>query len=57
MNHPGARAYVFHAVPYDWPDAECARIFVNVKGPVKRGDHCELLFYEIILPTRVTRAS
>lgn len=47
----GARAYFFHAVSHDWPDEDCARIFGNVKGAMKRG-YSRLLIYEIVLPAR-----
>ncbi|KAI3393218.1 hypothetical protein diail_4545 [Diaporthe ilicicola] len=45
----GARAYFFHAVPHDWPDEECARIFENVRRAMKR-DYSKLLIYEMVLP-------
>ncbi|KUI69110.1 Demethylsterigmatocystin 6-O-methyltransferase [Cytospora mali] len=47
----GARAYFFHAVPHDWPDKECARIFENVKGAMRRG-YSRLLIYEMVLPAK-----
>lgn len=47
----GARTYFFHAVPHDWPDEECVRIFENVKGAMRRG-YSKLLIYEIVLPAR-----
>lgn len=47
----GARAYFFHAVPHDWPDEDCARIFENVKGAMRQG-YSRLLVYEIVLPAR-----
>ncbi|KAL1854383.1 hypothetical protein Daus18300_011482 [Diaporthe australafricana] len=47
----GARTYFFHAVPHDWPDEQCARIFANVKMAMKRG-YSKLLVYEIVLPAR-----
>lgn len=51
----GARAYFFHAVPHDWPDEECVRIFESVKGAMRRG-YSKLLIYEIVLPaTGATR--
>lgn len=45
----GARAYFFHAVPHDWPDADCVRIFENVKVAMQKG-YSKLLIYEIVLP-------
>ncbi|KAI1881515.1 hypothetical protein JX265_000341 [Neoarthrinium moseri] len=45
----GARAYFFHAVPHDWPDADCVRIFEQVKAAMKRG-FSKVLIYEIVLP-------
>lgn len=47
----GARAYFFHAVPHDWPDEDCARIFESVRGAMRRG-YSKLLVYEIVLPAR-----
>jgi hypothetical protein len=32
-----ARAYFFHAVPHDWPDADGVRMFERVKKVFKRG--------------------
>jgi hypothetical protein len=45
----GARAYFFHAVPHDWPDADCVRMFEQVKKVFKKG-YSKLLIYEIVLP-------
>jgi hypothetical protein len=45
----GSRAYFFHAVPHDWPDADCMRIFEQVKKAFKKG-YSKLLIYEIVLP-------
>lgn len=45
----GARAYFFHAVPHDWPDADCVRIFENVVTAMERG-YSKLTIYEIVLP-------
>lgn len=47
----GARAYFLHAVPHDWPDAECIKIFERVKAVMKRG-YSKLLIYEIMIPAR-----
>lgn len=47
----GARAYFFHAVAHDWPDAECVRIFENVKAVMKKG-YSKLLIYEIVIPPK-----
>lgn len=47
----GARAYFFHAVPHDWPDAECARILANARAAMRRG-YSRLLIYEIVIPAR-----
>lgn len=49
----GARADFFHAVPHDWPDDECARIFENLRGAMKRG-YSKLLIYGVVLSTRGT---
>jgi hypothetical protein len=45
----GSRAYFFHAVPHDWPDADCVRIFEQVKNVFKKG-YSKLLIYEVVLP-------
>lgn len=45
----GARAYFFHAVPHDWPDAECRQILENVKAVMKKG-YSKLLIYEMVIP-------
>lgn len=45
----GARAYFFHAVPHDWPDADCVRILENVKAAMRRG-YSKLLIYEMVIP-------
>ncbi|KAF7526040.1 hypothetical protein G7054_g10899 [Neopestalotiopsis clavispora] len=47
----GARAYFFHAVLHDWPDAECVRILQNAAAAMTRG-YSKLLIYEIVLPPR-----
>lgn len=47
----GARAYYFHCVPHDWPDAECIKIFENVKAVMKRG-YSKLLIYEMVIPAK-----
>lgn len=47
----GARAYFFHAVPHDWPDADCVRIFGSVKAAMTRG-YSKLIIYEIVLPAQ-----
>lgn len=47
----GARAYFVHAVPHDWPDDECVRIFESVRGAMRRG-YSRLLIYEIVLPAK-----
>jgi len=46
-----ARAYFFHAVPHDWPDADCVRMFSQVKAAFKRG-YSKLLIYEVVLPNK-----
>lgn len=46
----GARAYFFHAVPHDWPDEECKRIFQNVKAAMRKG-YSKLLIYEVVMPS------
>lgn len=47
----GARAYFFHAVPHDWPDADVLRMLANVKNAMKEG-YSRLLIYEVVLPAR-----
>lgn len=47
----GARAYFLHAVPHDWPDEDCKRIFNNVKSVMRKG-YSKLLIYEIVMPSR-----
>ncbi|KAI4671252.1 uncharacterized protein J4E88_009285 [Alternaria novae-zelandiae] len=46
-----ARAYFFHAVPHDWPDADCVRMFSQVAAVFKRG-YSKLLIYEVVLPKK-----
>ncbi|KAH7066722.1 S-adenosyl-L-methionine-dependent methyltransferase, partial [Paraphoma chrysanthemicola] len=46
----GSRAYFFHAVPHDWPDADCVRMIEQVKKVFKRG-YSKLLIYEVVLPS------
>ncbi|KNG89282.1 O-methyltransferase [Aspergillus nomiae NRRL 13137] len=45
------RAYFFHAVPHDWPNADVARIFAEVKKVMTPG-YSRLLIYEIVLPAQ-----
>jgi hypothetical protein len=45
----GSRAYFFHAVPHDWPNADCVRMFEQVKKAFKKG-YSKLLIYEVVLP-------
>lgn len=47
----GARAYFLHAVPHDWPDGDCKRIFHNIKAAMQRG-YSKLLIYEIVMPSQ-----
>ncbi|KAJ4313517.1 hypothetical protein N0V94_006903 [Neodidymelliopsis sp. IMI 364377] len=47
----GARAYFFHAVPHDWPDADVLRMLSNVRDAMKRG-YSKLLIYEVVLPAK-----
>lgn len=47
----GARVYFFHAVPHDWPDADCARILENVKAAMRKG-YSKLLIYEMVIPAK-----
>jgi hypothetical protein len=47
----GARAYFFHAVPHDWPDADVLRMLANVKDAMKEG-YSKLLIYEVVLPAK-----
>ncbi|KAK8062538.1 O-methyltransferase [Apiospora hydei] len=46
-----SRAYFLHAVPHDWPDADCLRIFASIKAAMKPG-YSKLLIYEVVLPAR-----
>jgi hypothetical protein len=46
-----ARAYFFHAVPHDWPDADCIRMFSQVAFVFRRG-YSKLLIYEVVLPEK-----
>jgi hypothetical protein len=46
-----ARCYFFHAVPHDWPDSDCVRIFSQVKAAFKQG-YSKLLIYEVVLPKK-----
>lgn len=49
----GARAYFHHAVPHDWPDGDCKRIFQNVKAAMRKGySKLLLLIYEIVMPSQ-----
>jgi hypothetical protein len=45
----GSRAYFFHAVPHDWPDQDCIRMFKIVKAAMTPG-YSKLLIYEVVLP-------
>lgn len=47
----GARTYFLHAVPHDWPDGDCRRIFQNIKTAMRRG-YSKLLIYEIVMPSQ-----
>ena len=47
----GSRAYFFHAVPHDWPDADVLRILSNVRPAMKQG-YSRLLIYEVVLPAK-----
>lgn len=47
----GARAYFLHAVPHDWPDGDCKRIFHNIKAAMQKG-FSKLLIYEIVMPSQ-----
>ncbi|KOC17236.1 O-methyltransferase [Aspergillus flavus AF70] len=47
----GARAYFFHAVPHDWPNADVARMFAEVKKVMTPG-YSKLLIYEVVLPAQ-----
>ncbi|KAH7080976.1 hypothetical protein FB567DRAFT_571493 [Paraphoma chrysanthemicola] len=46
----GSHAYFFHAVPHDWPDADCVRMFEQVKKVFNKG-YSKLLIYEVVLPS------
>lgn len=43
-----ARTYFLHAVPHDWPDGDCKRIFHEVKAAMRRG-YSKLLIYEMVM--------
>lgn len=45
----GARAYYFHAVFHDWPDATAGRMLRNTVGAMKRG-YSKVLVHDIALP-------
>ena len=47
----GARAYFFHAVPHDWPDADVLTMLANVKPAMRQG-YSKLLIYEVVLPAK-----
>ncbi|KAB8218840.1 S-adenosyl-L-methionine-dependent methyltransferase [Aspergillus novoparasiticus] len=47
----GVRAYFFHAVPHDWPNADVARMFAEVKKIMTPG-YSKLLIYEVVLPAQ-----
>lgn len=47
----GSRAYFLHAVPHDWPDADCLRIFAHIRVAMWPG-YSKLLIYEVVLPAR-----
>lgn len=47
----GASAYFLHAVPHDWPDGDCKRIFHNVRAAMRKG-YSKLLIYEIVMPRK-----
>ncbi|KAG9253823.1 O-methyltransferase-domain-containing protein [Emericellopsis atlantica] len=47
----GARAYFFHSVPHDWPDADVARMLAQIKSVMTPG-YSKLLIYEVVLPAR-----
>lgn len=47
----GARAYFFHSVPHDWPNADVLRMFAEIKKVMTPG-YSKLLVYEIVLPPR-----
>ncbi|KAB8276841.1 hypothetical protein BDV30DRAFT_246149 [Aspergillus minisclerotigenes] len=46
-----ARAYFFQAVPHDWPNADVARMFAEVKKVMTPG-YSKLLIYEVVLPAQ-----
>ena len=47
----GARAYFFQVVSHDWPNADVARMFVEVNKAMTPG-YSKLLIYEVMLPTQ-----
>jgi hypothetical protein len=47
----GARAYFFHAVPHDWPNADVVRMLVGIKK-VMTPRYSKLLIYEIVMPSQ-----
>lgn len=52
----GARAYFFHAVAHDWPDAEFARVLEKVRAAMREG-YSKLLIYEMVIPARGASSS
>lgn len=47
----GARAYFFHAVPHDWPDADVQRMFAEIKKVMTPG-YSKLIVYEVVMPAQ-----
>ncbi|KAH7027955.1 O-methyltransferase [Microdochium trichocladiopsis] len=47
----GARAYFFHAVPHDWPDADVERMFAEIKKVMTPG-YSKLIVYEVVMPAQ-----
>ncbi|OTA59731.1 putative O-methyltransferase [Hypoxylon sp. EC38] len=45
----GSRAYFFHAIFHDWPEAEALRILKNIVPAFKKG-HSKLLICDVVIP-------
>lgn len=45
----GSRAYFFHAVFHDWPDAEALDFLGHTAAAMRKG-YSKLLIYEVMIP-------
>ncbi|KAI0389268.1 S-adenosyl-L-methionine-dependent methyltransferase [Xylariaceae sp. FL0594] len=46
----GARAYFYHHILHDWPDASCLQILSRVRDAMTPGGYSKLLLHEMIVP-------